>query len=182
MSDQVHGESPPDDSAARRNIEIKARIDDLAAAQATAQRVATDHIGTLAQVDTYFHCQQGRLKLREIIGQASELIWYERPNLAGPRESRFGLIQVENARQLKQDLEGLLGIWTIVEKKRDVYLYHNVRIHLDEVARLGTFLEFEAVIDEENDVATGQARLEFLCQQFVLVPDDFIAGSYSDIC
>ena len=34
-----------------------------------------------------------------------------------------------------------LGVRSVVRKRREIYLYHNVRIHLDEVCDLGRFLE-----------------------------------------
>jgi len=33
-----------------------------------------------------------------------------------------------------------------VSKRREIYLWHNVRIHLDAVTGLGSFVEFEAVL------------------------------------
>ena len=181
MSDELNRSAEPLAPAARRNIEIKARLADPSAARETAARVATDRIGTLAQTDTYFHCETGRLKLREISGQPSELIWYQRPNESGPRASQFGLIEVDEPDLVQADLGKLLGVWKVVKKIREVFLYHNVRIHLDEVAGLGTFLEFEAIVDQANDDAVGHRRLDFLCEQFSLSASDFIAGSYSDL-
>ena len=49
-----------------RNIELKARLADLDAARKTAVAIATERLGTQHQVDTYFHCRHGRLKLRQI--------------------------------------------------------------------------------------------------------------------
>jgi adenylate cyclase class IV len=62
-----------------RNIEIKARLSDLAAARQTAAAVATKRLGAQHQVDTYFHCREGRLKLREVDGLSAQLVWYARP-------------------------------------------------------------------------------------------------------
>ena len=44
-----------------RNIELKARVADLEAARAVAARIATERPVAQQQVDTYFHCRQGRL-------------------------------------------------------------------------------------------------------------------------
>jgi adenylate cyclase class IV len=44
-------------------------------------------------------------------------------------------------------------------QRREIYLYHNVRIHLDEVEDLGTFLEFEAVLGPNVDDALGRAQV-----------------------
>lgn len=181
MSDQFNGSVEAPARSLRKNIEIKARIADLAAARSTAERVATSRLGILEQTDTYFKCQTGRLKLREILGQPSELIWYRRPDETGARKCEFGLIEVDDPEAVKLDLGKLLGLWKVVKKSREVFLYHNVRIHLDNVDCLGTFLEFEAIVDQENDEQAGARRLGFLCDQFGLSASDFIAGSYSDM-
>ena len=62
------------------NIELKARLNDLDAARAVAAAIATAQLPTQHQVDTYFHCCHGRLKLREIGGQPAQVVWYERPD------------------------------------------------------------------------------------------------------
>ena len=49
------------------NIELKARLRNLPAARQIAQRLATNYLGVQQQTDTYFHCTQARLKLREIV-------------------------------------------------------------------------------------------------------------------
>lgn len=48
-----------------RNIELKARLGDYEAALKAASAIATSRLGVQHQIDTYFHCRNGRLKLRE---------------------------------------------------------------------------------------------------------------------
>lgn len=50
--------------------------------------------GALIQRDTYFEVPRGRLKLREESDAIAHLIAYERPDLAGYKESRYRLIEV----------------------------------------------------------------------------------------
>ena len=52
--------------APRTNIELKARLASLETAREVASRLATERLEDQRQVDTYFHCREGRLKLREI--------------------------------------------------------------------------------------------------------------------
>src|SRR6185312_14056330 len=66
-------------------------------------------------------------------------------------------------------------------KLRTLWLWHNVRIHLDEVAGLGTFVEFEAVMSASEDDATAHARLAELAASLALTPADDVAGSYADL-
>ena len=72
-----------------RNIELKARLADYAAAQKVAETVATRRLGTQHQIDTYFHCGQGRLKLRQIDRLRAELVWYARPDRARAQGERL---------------------------------------------------------------------------------------------
>lgn len=163
-----------------RNIEIKARLADLASARRVADRIATDRLGVQEQVDTYFHCRQGRLKLREIEGLPAQLIGYARPDRLGPKASDYVLAPVPDPETLKQALTATLGVRGVVRKRREIYLYHNVRIHLDEVAGRGAFLEFEAVLSPEMDDGAGQIQVEELLQTFAVGPADLLAGSYGD--
>ena len=164
-----------------RNIEIKARLRDIESARKTAAAIATGRLGVQRQIDTYFHCRRGRLKLREIEGQPAQLVWYARPDEQGPKPSDYLLVPVGDAPLLKSALTAALGVGGVVNKRREIYLWHNVRIHLDEVAGLGTFIEFEAVLGTGIDDSAGSAQLDGLSRRFGLGPDDFLAGSYGEM-
>ena len=164
-----------------RNVELKARLPDLEAARKLAAALATEHPGTQHQRDTYFHVRRGRLKLREIDGQSAQLVWYERPDDRGPRASHYLLVPVAEPEGLTAALTGALGVRGVVEKRREVFLWHNVRIHLDEVVGLGTFLEFEAVLGPDVDEAAGRAQIAELAERFAIAPDDLLSGSYGEM-
>lgn len=162
-----------------RNIELKARIHSLHAARAVAERIATGRLGVERQVDTYFCCNQGRLKLRRREGRPAQLVAYRRADQAGPKASDYRLVEVQDAEGLEQALGAALGAWAVVEKRREIFLHHNVRIHLDQVAGLGDFLEFEAMLDPCVDDQAGQAQLQLLAEQFGISPRDLVDCSYS---
>lgn len=164
-----------------RNIELKARLADLQAARNVAQTVATKRLGVQQQLDTYFHCTRGRLKLRQIDGLSAQLVWYARPDQKGPKESQYQLVPISNPETLKAALAAALGVRRVVQKRREIFLLHNVRIHLDEVVGLGSFLEFEAVLGPELDDAAGRAQLEQLIETFAIDPADLLSGSYGDM-
>lgn len=164
-----------------RNIELKVRIPSLDTACGIAQRLATEHLGVMHQVDTYFNARQGRLKLREFDGRQAELIAYHRSDAAEARASDYRLVPAPDPAALKQALAATLGIRVIVDKTREVFLYRNVRIHLDEVRGLGTFLEFEAVLGGEVDDSAGHAQLKWLCSEFGIQPADVCAQSYAEL-
>jgi adenylate cyclase class IV len=188
-----------------KNIELKARLHDLCAARTTARRLATEVLGVQEQTDTYFHCPSGRMKLREVFEFAptidlpissvvgvpnaatssgalrhfAQLIWYERADQTDSKESTYQLVEVTESR-VKQ-LKSEMGIRGIVAKRREVYLYHNVRIHLDSVESLGTFLEFEAVLCEGVNAAAGRLQLAALQKEFHIAAEDLLPNSYADM-
>jgi len=167
-----------------RNIEIKARLADIHKAEAVAQRLAgpSPH-ARLHQIDTYFKVRSGRLKLRESSGDkpGAQLVFYRREDHTGPKRSDYELISVPDPAPLKSTLTSALGVFVIVEKDRTIYLYKNVRIHLDKVAGLGAFLEFEAVMPDGAPDEEGHRLLDSLMREFSIAPEDLIDGSYSDM-
>jgi predicted adenylyl cyclase CyaB len=164
-----------------RNIELKARLADLDAARTLAEAVATKRLGVQHQIDTYFHCRHGRLKLRQIDGLRAELICYARADQEGPKPSDYQLAPIAHPETLKAALTAALGVRAVVEKRREIFLHHNVRIHLDDVLHLGRFLEFEAVLKSPSDEAAGRALLDGLMRQFAISPADLLPGSYGEM-
>jgi adenylate cyclase, class 2 len=164
-----------------RNIELKARVHDLAAARQIAEQVATAHPGTQRQTDTYFRCSSGRLKLREIEGHGAQLIGYDRPDEECATASDYRIIAIEDAQAARSLLTAALGILVVVSKQREIYLRHNVRIHLDDVDHLGAFLEFEAVICDGVNEETGRRQIAELRERFAIAETDLVRASYSDL-
>ncbi|MEX2140072.1 MAG: class IV adenylate cyclase [Pirellulales bacterium] len=167
-----------------RNIELKARIADLSAARGTAERIATARPGHERQRDTYFACARGRLKLRKIEGRPAQLIAYERADHPDAKASDYRLLELadeDTSVKLRELLEAALGITVIVEKTREVFLHHNVRIHLDEVVGLGSFLEFEAVVAGAVDDAAAHTQVAWLQNEFGIAAADLMNNSYSDM-
>ena len=156
-----------------RNLELKVRDPDPAATAAACERLGARAAGTLRQRDTYFAVPAGRLKLREEDGHA-ELVSYERPLGAGVRESRYERVAVSaDAAEL---LRRALPVVEVVEKTRVLYLHRHVRIHLDDVAGLGSFVELEAV-----EPPPGDATLDEVIRALGLDEREPIAGGYLEL-
>jgi len=169
----------------RRNVELKARYDDLQAGRDTAQQLGASFEGQLQQRDTYYLVPEGRLKLREIRaepgGTSAELIWYARPDDLSARTSHFHVVPLAEPTGIHETLAAALGIHVVVEKTRELFLLDNVRIHLDTVTGLGRFLEFEALLIDGRDEQDGFGQLDALQRDFGIRPDDVVGGSYSDL-
>lgn len=168
------------DAALRRNIELKARLPDIDRARAAARSIATASLPPQHQLDTYFSAAQGRLKLREIDGDVAQLVWYQRSDQPQSRGSNYLLVPVSDPAGTKQALASALGVVGVVEKQREIFLYQNVRIHLDCVVGRGTYLEFEAVLGPEQSDQSGHDQISLLRRHFEIADEDLLAASYGD--
>ncbi|HEV7332563.1 MAG TPA: class IV adenylate cyclase [Flavisolibacter sp.] len=163
------------------NFEFKASHSNIEEAETILQQQNPLFVGEDHQIDTYFNVPNGRLKLREgTIEQA--LIFYQRTNVAGAKQSDVILYQHPSDASLKQILTRSLGIKTVVDKRRRIYFIDNVKFHFDTVLGLGTFVEVEAI---DKDGSIGLEKLKDQCHRYQQLlgvkEDDFVAGSYSDL-
>jgi homotetrameric cytidine deaminase len=166
----------------RRNVEIKARDRDPAATLERALELGASDEGVLTQRDTYFAGARGRLKLREQEGgrgPIAQLIAYARADGDEARTSNYRLAEVGDPEALREALDAALGTLVVVDKRRHLLRYENVRIHLDEVQGLGSFVELEGVAPPESDLAREHELVARLQAQLAL--GEPVAVSYSDL-
>jgi predicted adenylyl cyclase CyaB len=164
-----------------RNLEIKARCRDRARLQAELARLGARDEGVETQHDIYYSSRRGRLKLRLSSRDGATLIAYARSDSETVRPSSYVLAPVQDAAALRAALDAALGRAGEVCKQRHLFLIDNVRIHLDEVAELGTFLELEAVVDATHDEGRCHRACEDLLARFGVQPSDRLAGAYVDL-
>jgi adenylate cyclase class 2 len=164
-----------------RNLELKAQDRDPCRSVQACEELGADDRGTLTQRDTYFEASRGRLKLREEPDAVAHLIAYERPDLAGNKESRYRLIEVPDPVELQEALAAVLGITVVVSKTRRLFIFEGVRIHLDRVDSLGDFIEFEGVAADDGDPGAFAKLLDDLRGSFGIRDEDLLDGSYSDL-
>lgn len=164
------------------NIEIKARCNNLKKALDIVHEIKTDYVGSLHQVDTYYETKEGRLKLREINDIETQLIPYYKEYSTGPMKSSYSVLPVNDKKNLKAILEKILGQVIVVDKQREVFLVDNIRIHLDEVKGLGSFIEFEAVYEENSlsDKEREVRKVDELKDIFQIDDNDLLDKSYID--
>ena len=161
-----------------QNIEIKAHYPHQQKGHQVALSLGGVHQGCDHQIDTYFQVPQGRLKLRQASLSGNFLIPYMRSNLTGPKMSAYTLLLSQEPEVAKRLLTEILGVDKVIEKHRDIYLIGNVRVHLDQVKDLGTFLEFEAVYEEASQEEQEKEKVQRLIAAFGIRPEDLIQGSY----
>lgn len=163
------------------NIEIKAKTDNPEKIRNLLKSKKSYFKGIDHQVDTYFKVNFGRLKLRE--GNIETyLVFYNRQNQEGPKQSNVILFKTEPDSSLKDILLNSLGKLVVVDKKREIYFINNVKFHIDEVKGLGNFVEIEAIDDNGN---IGKEKLFEQCNYYLnlfeIFEKDLISDSYSDL-
>jgi predicted adenylyl cyclase CyaB len=164
-----------------RNVEIKARVPDLAALRRRVVEVSASGPELLVQRDTFYTVLQGRLKLREFGDGTAELIYYERPDKAGPKTSKYTRAQISDAASTREVLGQVLETKAVVAKRREVFLAGRTRIHLDEVDGLGTFVELEVVLAEDEADSDGERIASVLMEQLGVRQEDLIEQAYVDL-
>ncbi|MBX7256081.1 MAG: class IV adenylate cyclase [Candidatus Hydrogenedentes bacterium] len=162
-----------------RNIELKARCGSQAQALRVCESIHAEPQGELHQVDTYFGVDKGRLKLRECSPDADHLVFYRRPDDLHAKACDYLITPAQQG--LKELLAEAFGVVGVVVKTRKLWLWKNVRIHLDSVEYLGNFIEFEAVLSDEFDDADGSQKVAWLSEQFGIRESDLLPSSYIDL-
>jgi predicted adenylyl cyclase CyaB len=162
-----------------RNLELKTRLDDPQAALRRARELGAELWGDLRQTDTYFNVPKGRLKLRETAGLQAELIAYERGEEAADRASDYEIARTPDPAPLLDVLTRALGVIAVVRKRRTLVTLDTARIHIDNVEKLGSFLEIEVAVGE--DEAAARARFDSLLVGLGYTPEDGIRASYLDL-
>jgi adenylate cyclase, class 2 len=163
----------------RRNIELKAIDLDPACSLEICGALGAQDKGVLWQRDTYFNVWAGGLKLREQQPGRAHLIQFARPDEPQQRESRYRIVETDDPQTLLAALTAALGVNVIVTKRRRLLLWQNVRVHLDDVERLGTFIELEAVAPADSDLQHEHHLVEQLRDAFSITDDRLCATGYA---
>jgi len=163
------------------NVEIKARLRDVARTHALVAALSDSPPQTIRQRDTFFRCTHGRLKLRETGEGHAELIFYARPDSAAARRSDYEIAAVAEAEMLRAVLERSLGVAQTVVKTRVLYLVGQTRVHLDAVDGLGDFLELEVVLRPGQPESQGRAIAADLMGRLGIGDDDLCSTAYADM-
>ncbi len=164
-----------------RNIEIKARIENVAALTPIVASFATEGPIEIAQDDTFFACDTGRLKLRAFANDSGELIFYQRVNQAGPKESFYIRSPTSSPETLRESLSLAYGQIGRIRKYRTLFLVGRTRVHLDRVEGLGHFLELEVVLVDDEPADAGVSEAGELMDRLGIQPEQLIDGAYLDL-
>ncbi len=163
-----------------KNIEIKAKAVDWERQLDRAKHLSS-RAEYLSQEDVFFHCPNGRLKLRVLGSGEAFLIFYQRPDMAGPKLSEYHIAAVADAPVLRHTLDAAFGQISIVRKQRTVFHLGQTRIHFDEVEGLGRFIEIEVVLTDGQRCVDAEAVAENSMHELGISQDDLVKGAYADL-
>jgi predicted adenylyl cyclase CyaB len=164
-----------------RNVEIKARIESVEALAPRVRAIADGGPSEIFQDDTFFSCANGRLKLRAFSETSGELIFYRRPDSAGPKESFYVTSPTASPDTLREALSLAYSQCGRVRKHRTLFMMGRTRIHLDKVEGLGHFLELEVVLSEGESTEAGTVLAHELLTKLGISREQLIEGAYVDL-
>lgn len=157
-----------------QNIELKIKIEDFNDILNILKQKKVELNQVLNQRDIYYNHSQGLLKLR-IFDDNGELIFYRRDESTTDRISNYHILNVD-PKHAEDFFRRIFEIETEVVKTRKLYIYKNTRIHLDEVKKLGNFLELETVV--KGNMKEGKTEFDEIVELLKLDISKQIKSSY----
>uniref|UniRef100_A0A8C5MVB0 CYTH domain-containing protein n=1 Tax=Leptobrachium leishanense TaxID=445787 RepID=A0A8C5MVB0_9ANUR len=110
-----------------------------------------------------------------------QLIYYERPDLQGPKLSNYSISSTSDPHGLEEVLTQALGVRGSVVKQRLLFLVGQTRIHLDRVQDLGDFLELEVVLTDSQTIEDGNQIADGLMKSLGIACEDLLTCAYIDL-
>jgi predicted adenylyl cyclase CyaB len=160
-----------------KNLELKIAVRNFTLYRNILKKNGAKFIRVLNQSDIYYKTDNGLLKLR-LFDDEAELIRYNRDETGKTRWSDYEILKLD-ALKAESFLLQLFEVETIVKKRRELWMFDNSRIHLDNVKHLGKFLEIETLVINGN----ADAKKRFSTIKNLLTLDDSkqILSSYRDL-
>jgi predicted adenylyl cyclase CyaB len=164
-----------------RNIEIKARVESVETLAERVAAIADEGPIVMFQDDTFFMCERGRMKLRAFSATEGQLIFYQRPNAKGPKESCYIISPTAVPDSLREALSLAYGQAGRVRKLRTLYVVGRTRVHLDQVEGLGQFVELEVVLSDGEGTRPGIEEAEGLVALLGISSAQLVDEAYVDL-
>lgn len=110
-----------------------------------------------------------------------QLIYYSRPNDSGPKVSDYWISDTNSPAAMRETLARALGVIGRVRKRRRLYLVDRTRIHLDNVEGLGSFVELEVVLAEDESPLQGTEIAQQIMKSLGIGESQLVQGAYVDL-
>ena len=164
-----------------RNVEIKASVQSVEDLLERVLKLTDSPPENLEQDDTFFNCDNGRLKLRDFSNGTGELIYYNRSSVDGPKTCVYEIVPIEAVDSMRRALSQACGQCGRVKKQRTVYMVGRTRVHIDQVVGLGTFVELEVVLNEDESEEIGEHEARELMSALGIEESALIDCPYVDL-
>jgi len=164
-----------------RNIEIKARIENVQELKRIAASITNDDPLEILQDDTFFPCDAGRLKLRAFADGTGVLIFYRRADEQGPKESFYKTTQTDSPDALRETLSLAYGQSGRVKKHRTLFTFGRTRIHLDSVEGLGDYMELEVMMADGEACEAGKQEAYEIMARLGVQKSQLVGAAYVDL-
>lgn len=164
-----------------RNVEIKARPVDITDCEQRARTLAGTAPSLIVQEDFFFHCGNGRLKLRVLSPARGQLIHYHRADTSSPSLSRYRIAETNTPDALLDTLATAYGVRGVVRKRRHLYRVGRTRVHIDRVETLGGFVELEVVLADGDSEPAARNEASTLMTKLGIDEGDLIETAYIDL-
>ncbi len=163
-------------------VELKAKVNNLEPIRRKLKVFEARNVGTFRQTDIYFSVPQGRLKLRQIDSEKTQLIYYERENISRPKRSDVFIMEIPESKAFTALLKKILKVKATVKKTREIYWFERTQIHLDTVDSLGCYVECERKTPNTlKEIERNTKLLEKLMETLEINPENLEKLSYSDL-
>ena len=164
-----------------RNIEIKARIESVERLKPLAASLSDGVPVETLQDDTFLLCAAGRLKLRAFADGSGVLIFYQRSDDKGPKQSFFTTAPTDAPDALRETLSLAYGQSGRVKKHRTLFTVGRTRIHLDRVEGLGDYLELEVLLEDGEAAELGEQEAYATMEKLGVQPSQLVDRAYVDL-
>lgn len=164
-----------------RNVEIKARCANLVQARQRACDFTGKPAELILQDDTFFIAAHGRLKLRVLGDGTGQIIQYHRADEAGPKTSDYVIAPCDQPDLLREALSRACGVLGRVRKRRWLVMAGRTRLHFDEVEGLGSFIEIEVVLADDEPERAGMVEAQTLLARMRIAESNLLTGAYLDL-
>lgn len=121
------------------------------------------------------------MKLRTLSSTEGQLIFYNRPDQAGPKESTYLVSPTASPDTLREVLSRAYGETGRVRKQRTLFLIGRTRVHLDQVEGLGCFLELEVVLAAGEPSEIGVSVAAELLGKLGVSSSQLVEKAYVDL-
>ena len=163
------------------NVEVKAWLPNPLRAIEQIRSLSNTDPEVLCQDDQFYGVPRGRLKMRSAADGQCELVYYRRDNTRGPRISSYFREPLNDPIAKNAELSRRFGLSGNVRKERLVFILRGVRIHIDAVEGLGSFIEIEVPVSIPSEFPRAHAIAANLLKELQIASSDLVAESYEEL-